>query len=103
MICVLTAAVIRGCVHLIPHGARSFELWKDPPCVDDLAPGVRVEDNVAVTAEELAVGAGVDLDSPAALHAPDLEKTDETETDLKYPLLTINSFHFRPSIKQCLS
>lgn len=67
--------------HLILHGVRSFvacpvalELWKDPPCVDDLAPGVSVEDNVAVAAEELAVGVWVDLDPPAALHAPDLKR-----------------------------
>lgn len=49
---------------------------QDSPRVDDLPSGVSVEDNVAITTVELAMGVWVDLDPATVLHTPDLKETE---------------------------
>jgi hypothetical protein len=76
--------IIKGWFPLTLHTVQSFVCawsmalvpWKDSPCVDDLSSGISVEDNVAVTAIELAIGAWVNLDSTTVLYTPDLKETE---------------------------
>lgn len=70
---------------ILPHAPWRSVMWsmtcgtwalQDSPRVDDLPSGVSVEDNVAITTVELAMGVWVDLDPATVLHTPDLKETE---------------------------